>query len=126
MTDTPFKPVIYLMAGCPFCFKVRLFLLETGQLDHVTLREFVPGTKEQKAIGSLLARTGTQVAYPTAELTPGVLTAESDAIVAHFATRAGVAADTLPTYASYLAGVFKSLQLLYRENMELMRRQPAG
>jgi glutaredoxin len=38
--------------GCPFCLKVRLALLETGQLDQVVLREFAPGTEEETEMTS--------------------------------------------------------------------------
>jgi glutathione S-transferase len=122
MTEAAFKPTVYLKAGCPFCFKVRLFLLETGQLDRADLREFVPGDAAETSIRSRLAPAVETVTFPTAELAPGRFTTESDAIVAHFAERAGVAPDALPTYQAYLGGVFKNLQSLYRENMELKNR----
>lgn len=126
MTDTAFTPAVFLKAGCPFCLKVRLALLETGQLEQVVLREFTPGTGEETAIRDLLAPVVEKVSFPTAELTPGVFTTESDAIVAHFVERAGVEPAALPTYQSYLTGVFKSLQSLYRENIELKKRLPAA
>ncbi len=122
MTETPFTPVVYLKAGCPFCLKVRLFLLEAGQLDRVVLREFVPGTEEETEIRGLLGPLVEKITFPTAELTPGTFTTESDAIVAHFAERAGVDPGALPTYQSYLTGVFKNLGALYRENMDLKKR----
>ncbi|WP_081739611.1 glutathione S-transferase N-terminal domain-containing protein [Methylobacterium sp. 10] len=48
MTDAMVRPTIYLKAGRPFCLKVRLFLLESGQLVHVDLRAFVPRGEERK------------------------------------------------------------------------------
>ncbi|WP_155935230.1 hypothetical protein [Methylobacterium sp. 10] len=48
--------------------------------------------------------------FPTAELTPGRFTTESDAIVAHLAKRACVEPDALPTDRSYLDGLYQSLQ----------------
>ncbi|MEE7448669.1 glutathione S-transferase [Methylobacterium radiotolerans] len=122
MTETSFTPVVFLKAGCPFCLKVRLFLLEAGQLDRVVLREFVPGTEEEAEIRGLLGPVVEKVTFPTAELTPGNFTNESDAIVAHFAERAGVEPEAMPTYQSYLTGVFKNLGALYRENMDLKKR----
>lgn len=122
MTEAPFTPTVYLKAGCPFCLKVRLFLLEAGQLDSVVLREFVPGTEEETEIRGLLDPVVEKVTFPTAELTPGNFTTESDAIVVHFAERAGVKPEALPTYQSYLTGVFKNLGTLYRENMDLKKR----
>lgn len=126
MTEAPFTPVVFLKAGCPFCLKVRLFLLEAGQLDQVVLRTFVPGSSEEAEIRDRLGPAVEKVTFPAAELAPGAFTTESDAIVAHFADRAGVAADALPTYQSYLTGVFKTLQALYRENLELKKRVPAA
>lgn len=122
MTEAPFTPTVYLKAGCPFCLKVRLFLLEAGQLDSVVLREFVPGTEGETEIRGLLDPVVEKVTFPTAELTPSNFTTESDAIVAHFAERAGVEPEALPTYQSYLTGVFKNLGTLYRENMDLKKR----
>jgi glutathione S-transferase len=122
MTETPFTPVLFLKAGCPFCLKVRLFLLEAGELDRVALREFVPGTAEETEIRELLAPVVEKGSFPTAELTPGSFTTESDAIVAFFAKRAGAAPGDLPTYQSYLTGVFKNLGTLYRENINLKKR----
>jgi hypothetical protein len=49
-----FTPVVFLKAGCPFCLKVRLALLETGQLDQVVLREFL----RQKGHPALRKTTG--------------------------------------------------------------------
>lgn len=122
MTQPPFTPVLFLKAGCPFCLKVRLFLLEAGQLDRVALREFVPGTEEETEIRDLLAPAVEKVSFPTAELTPGAFTTESDAIVAFFAERAGITPGDLPTYQSYLTGVFMNLGALYRENLDLKKR----
>jgi glutathione S-transferase len=126
MTGTPFKPTVFLKAGCPFCLKVRLFLLESGQLDQALIREFVPGTEEETAIRELLGPVVENVTFPTAELTSGAFTTESDAIVSHFAERAGVKASAFPTYQSYLSGVLKSLQSLYLESVELKKRPYAA
>ncbi|MER2196678.1 glutathione S-transferase N-terminal domain-containing protein [Methylobacterium brachiatum] len=118
----PVHPRRLPQGGCPFCLKARLFLLEAGQLDRVVLREFVPGTQEETEIRNLLGPKVEKVTFPTAELTPGKFTTESDAIVAHFAERAGVEPEAMPTYQSYLTGVFKNLGALYRENMDFEKR----
>jgi len=39
MADTAFVPTIFTKHGCPFCLKLRLFLLEAGLLDTVSLIE---------------------------------------------------------------------------------------
>ncbi len=101
----------------------------SGQLDRVVLREFVPGTEEETKIRSLLDPVVEKVTFPTAELTPGNFTTESDAIVAHFAERAGVEPEVMPTYQSYLTGVFKNLGELYGRtwtSRSASRRPEAG
>ena len=80
--------------------------------------------EEETEIRGLLGPVVEKVTFPAAEFTPGSFTTESDAIVAHFAARAGVEPAALPTYQSYLNGVFKNLGALYRENMDLKKRLP--
>ena len=119
MSETSFTPTLFLKQGCPFCLKVRLFLLESGQLDQVRIREFSPGTPEETEIRTLLAAVLDKVSFPTAELSSGKYLADSDGIIAHFAERAGVDPADLPTYRSYIDGVFQRVGALFRENKEL-------
>ena len=53
MTD--FRPVVYLKDLCPWCFRFRLFLLESGLQDRFDLRVFVPGDAQDVAIREELA-----------------------------------------------------------------------
>ena len=122
MSEAGFVPTLYLKAGCPFCLKVRLFLLESGQLGEVSIREFSTGTPEEAEIRGVLAPVLEKVSFPTAELSPGKYLADSDGIVAHFAAKAGVDPAELPTYRSYMDGVFQRLRTLFKENQELKSR----
>lgn len=117
-----FIPTLYFKAGCPFCLKVRLFLLESGQLDQVRIREFSPGTPEEAEIRGLLGPVLEKVSFPTAELSPGRYLADSDGIIAHFAEKAGVDPSELPTYRSYVDGAFQRIRTLFKENQELKSR----
>lgn len=51
-----FKPVIYLKAGCPYCFKLRLALLEAGLMDRVAFQEFDADTQEERRIRTELSQ----------------------------------------------------------------------
>ena len=39
MTDAETRPVLFVLPNCPFCMKLRLFLLEAGMLGDVAVRE---------------------------------------------------------------------------------------
>jgi hypothetical protein len=119
MLDAAFKPVLYLKQGCPFCFKLRLFLLESGQLDAVSIREFASDTDEEKAIRAELEPHLEKVGFPAAQLAPGRYVVDSDVLVDHFARAGGADPAGLPTYQAYLAGPFQTIGRLFRENREL-------
>jgi glutathione S-transferase len=122
MSDTPFKPVLYLKQNCPFCLKLRIFLLEAGLLGTVTLNEFAPGSAGEAAIRAELAGKVEKITFPTAKLTPDSYLTGSDEIVAALAAQAGVDLATLPTYRSYLDGAFKTMQTLYMDNIALKKQ----
>lgn len=118
MTDAAFKPVLYSKIGCPFSFKVRLFLLEAGLLDQVTIVEASTPDEHQRLADMLAERLG-KASFPTAEIGPNILMPESDALVEHFAAVAKVDPAKLPTYQAYAGGIFPLIMQLYRENAEL-------
>ena len=115
-------PVLYLKDKCPFCLKVLIFLLETGQLDEVEVRSFVPGTPEEDALKAELAPHFESVTFPSAQIEPGVYMKDSDAIIARFAERAGIDFADLPVFQWYSNGPFSQIGALYRENMELKKQ----
>jgi hypothetical protein len=122
MTDTPFTPTIFVKQDCPFCLKLRIFLLESGLLDTVTLREFVPGTDDEAAIRAELDGRVEKITFPTAELAPGEYLSDSDAIIARLAGPHRVDPATLPTYRAYLDGPLKRMQALYVGSMVLKKQ----
>jgi glutathione S-transferase len=122
MSDTPFKPVVYLKAYCPFSQKVRILLLEAGLLDKVEVRDFAPGGGEEQAIRSELARHFEKVSIPAVQIAPGRYINDSDAIVAKLAEMHGVDPERLPTLKNYIGGAFKQLMDLYKENRELKQQ----
>lgn len=122
MKEASFKPVVYLKAFCPFCQKVRIFLLEAGLLDKVEIRDFTPGSAEEQAIRNELARHFEKVSIPAAQIAPGQYITDSDAIIAKLAEMNDVDVQRLPVLKNYIGGAFKQLMDLYKENRELKQQ----
>ena len=70
MTEAAFVPTLYVKQGCPFCLKLRIFMLESGLLDTVEVREFAVGSDEEQAIRAELAPHLEKISFPTAKLGP--------------------------------------------------------
>lgn len=122
MTEESFEPVVYVKQGCPFCFKLRVMLLETGLLDQVEVLEVAPGSEAEQAVRSELVPYLEKVSFPAAQIAPGLYMGDSDAIIAHFAAQAGTDPAGLPTLKAYVEGPFKQLGQLFVENMELKKK----
>ena len=122
MTDAAFAPVLYLKEKCPFCLKVRLFLLEAGLLGQVKVKEFAPGTDEEQSIKAEVGPHLEKVSFPAAQVAPGQYMNDSDAIIAHFADKAKVDPAHMPVLSAYVGGAFKQIMDLYKENMELKKQ----
>lgn len=125
MTEGNFKPIVYVKAGCPFCLKVRIMLLETGLLDKTEIREFEPGSDLEQAIRAEITPHLEKISFPAAQIAVGHFLSDSDAIVGHFAEGVKVDPATLPTLNAYIEGPFKQLGQLFMENIEL-KKQLAG
>ena len=121
MADT-FNPILYLKKGCPFCFKLRVFLLDAGLLDRFVLREFAEGTDDQNTIRDELAPHFDKVSFPTAQIAPGSYKKDSDELIAHFAREASVDPKRLGTFQAYVEGPFALITSLFQENRELKKR----
>ena len=122
MTEASFTPTLFMKEGCPFCLKVRLFLLEAGQLDHVHLREFAVGSEDEKAIRAELEPHIAKLSFPAAKISPREHITESDAIIAHFAGVAGADPAKMPTLRAYAEGLMPKMMALHRENSELKKQ----
>ncbi|GLR46116.1 hypothetical protein GCM10007880_66340 [Mesorhizobium amorphae] len=126
MTNETFKPIVYLKENCPFCLKVRLFLLESGLASEVESRDFVPGTAREQEIRTELLPHVDKVSFPCAQLEPGRYVTESDDIVAFFAAKAGRDPARLPVYRNYVDGVFAMSMKLWKENQDLKKAASAA
>jgi len=114
-----FRPILYLKANCPHCFKARLFLTEAGIIDQFDVREFVPGDAAEAAIRAELAPYFAKVTFPTVQSLPGQYLNESDDIIAHYAAVAGTDPAALPLTRTYRDVLLPRLRNLKRENAAL-------
>jgi glutaredoxin len=121
MTDA-FRPTVYLKDKCPFCMKIRIFLLESGLRDRVTVKDFTPGTDAEQQIRAEVSPHLEKVSFPAAEIAPGEFIADSDGIIARLADGASVDPAKMPVLKAYLDGPFQSIMTLFRENRELKER----
>lgn len=121
MSTETFIPTIYSKHGCPYCFKLRLFLRETDQLDRVIIVEGSDDVEHKKLAEFLSEKVG-KASFPTAEIARGIYLPESDDLVAHFAALAGVSPLDYPTYQAFAAGVLPGLQAFYREFVALKKQ----
>lgn len=122
MTNASFEPIIYMKKGCPFCMKVRIFLLEAGLQDKVQIREFSPGTEEEQGIRTELAPHFEKITFPTALMAPDHYSNESDAIINHFAEQTQNSQLVMPTYRAYADDLMPILFGIYKENMDLKNK----
>ncbi len=125
MNDQAFRPVIYLKDKCPFCMKIRIFLLESGLRDSVEVKTFTPGAPEEQQVRDEVSPFLEKVSFPAAQVAPGEFLADSDGIIARLAEGVGQDPGQMPVLKAYLEGPFQSLMTLFRENMELKKQQPA-
>jgi glutaredoxin 2 len=102
MTSLTFIPVVYVKEDCPFCVKLRLFLLEAGLLSKVQLRG--TSVEDEDASRTELRSILGKVSFPTAQIAPERYLTGSDDIVGYFAELARVNPDRLPTFKAYVEG----------------------
>jgi glutathione S-transferase len=114
-----FVPILYLKAGCPHCFKLSLFLLESGLAGRFERREFAPGDEHEAGIRSELGAHHEKPTFPTVQLAPGRYMNESDDIVRHYAEEMRVDLDSLPLFRTYADKLLPRLRNLARENKAL-------
>jgi glutathione S-transferase len=118
-----FRPVIYLKEKCPFCMKVRIFLLESGLRDSVEIKDFAAGTPREQEIRAEVAPHLEKLSFPAAQVAPGDYMADSDGIIARLAERVGQDPGQMPVLRAYIEGPFQQIMSLFRENMELKKQQ---
>ncbi|RRH92156.1 glutathione S-transferase domain-containing protein [Mesorhizobium tamadayense] len=126
MTHTTPKPILYLKQNCPFCLKVRLYLLEAAMMEDVKIRDFAPGTQQEDDIRAELIPHLARLSFPAAQLEPGHYAAESDDIIAFLAAKSGREIASMPVYRNYVEGPFNMAMTLWKENQELKKAASAA
>jgi len=116
-----FKPTLYLKKRCPFCFKLRLALLEADMLGDVDIEEFTEGAAQETTIRNELSGHFDKVSFPSAEIAPGEFMNNSDALITHFLSLEQIDPKNLPTLQAYIQGPFSDLLRLFKENKELKK-----
>lgn len=114
MTNGTFRPRGYFKEGCPFSFKLLVFLAEAGLVDRIEitrLNENDPGFERAKA--RLAEGLGKPATFPTVEVEPGKYMSDSDKLIELFAERNGVAAEQLPVLSFYKQTILPKLRELH-------------
>lgn len=121
-----FTPVLYVYPQCPFCFKVRLFLLEAGLRDQVEIVEVEKGSDDETRVRAEIEPHVSKVSFPTLQTGPNAYVGDSDTIIAWFENRFGADRGTMETLDVYVRGPFESQRKLFRENRELKEKLGAA
>jgi len=115
VTTETFKPTAYVKDGCPFSFKFLTFMAEAGLLgdiDVVRLREGDPSYAQTKQ--RLDDHLGKPATFPTVEVEPDRYMTDSDALIEHFAKRAGRRPDDLLVLSFYKQTILPKLFELHK------------
>lgn len=117
MSTVPFKPKAYVKEGCPFSFKLLLFLAESGMIQQVEIIHCSPETPEFDAVKSRLeARLRKPATFPTVEIEPDRYLSDSDALVEHFASKRQIDISRLPVLSFYNQTILPQLLRLHEED----------
>jgi hypothetical protein len=115
VTTETFKPSAYVKEGCPFSFKFLVFMAEAGLLGDINvvrLREGDPSYAQTKQ--RLDDHLGKPATFPTVEVEPDRYMTDSDALIEHFAKRAGRRPDDLPVLSFYKQTILPKLFELHK------------
>jgi hypothetical protein len=102
-----FKPTAWLRTNCPYSFKFRIFITEAGIADHFHIVAMNPDHADFAAKSAEISRrSGVKTVFPTVEIAPEQFMADSDALIAHYATSLSIDPASLPTLDFYRNGLF--------------------
>lgn len=104
-----FTPLIYMKKGCPFCFKLRLALLEANLLHGVELKEFGEGSAELAEFKKEHSSRYERVSFPIAEIENERFLQGSDELIDHLLSPKNIDPASLPTLQAYIHGPFALL-----------------
>ena len=124
--SSSFKPVAYLKSDCPFCFKLVMFLAETGLMDKVELVR-IEGTDEaaMNHYRELLQqKTGEKASFPTVQLDEDCYSSDSEGLIQMFADQYQIDVAALPGLAYYKDNLFPAYIARFKE-LKALRAQVA-
>ena len=107
-------PTAYLLEGCPFSFKLLLFLSEAQLLDRVRIETVKADSGRMNELKRKFeSATGSKGSFPTVEVEPGVYKSDSDALITHFSDAFGVNPSQLTALSFYKQSVLPQLETLH-------------
>jgi hypothetical protein len=114
MSNDALKAKAYIKEGCPFSFKFLTFMAEAGLLDDIEIVRLREGDADYEATKAKLANQLGKASFPTVEIEPGRLMADSDRLIEHYAERAGLLPDEMPVLSLYKQGILPKLFELHK------------
>lgn len=114
MSSDAFKAKAYVKDGCPFSFKFLVFMAEAGLLDEIDVVRVREGDAEYETAKRTLTEHLGKASFPTVELEPGRYLADSDRLIEHYATSAGLRPDDMPVLSLYKQGILPKLFELHK------------
>jgi hypothetical protein len=114
MSNDAFKAKAYIKQGCPFSFKFLAFMAEAKLLDDIEIVRVREGDADYEATKAKLAAELGKASFPTVEIEPGRLMADSDRLIEHYAEGAGVQPDEMPVLSLYKQGILPKLFELHK------------
>ena len=114
MSTDAFKAQAYIKEGCPFSFKFLAFMAEAGLLEDIEIVRVREGDADHEATKAKLVAGLGKASFPTVEIEPGRLMADSDRLIEHYAERAGLQPDKMPVLSLYKQGILPKLFELHK------------
>lgn len=117
MNAIAFKPKAYLREGCPFSFKLLLFVAEAGISNQMKLIRCKPEAPDFEAIkAKLQSGLNAAVTFPTVEVEPDRYLSDSDALIGYFAAKHNIDVQKLPALSFYTQTIFPQLVRLHESH----------
>lgn len=114
MSNEAFRARAYIKEGCPFSFKFLTFMAEARLLDDIEIVRLRESDAAYEATKAKLAGQLGKASFPTVEIEPGRLMADSDRLIEHYAKRAGLNPDAMPVLSLYKQGILPKLFELHK------------
>jgi hypothetical protein len=107
-------PTVFILEGCPFSFKLLLFLSEARLLDRVTIETVQPESQRMKELKQKIQSvTGKKTSFPTMQIAPDEYQSDSDALISYFSSKYGIDAAALVALTFYKRSILPQLEALH-------------